>query len=383
MDRATDLRICFSAATAFPNRTDLGFAPISSLELQDQTLTLMFVTFVGNYLSPSDDLWLPAHQPRINPAAKPDGTEINLTTYSLDNDVNALACTEQLQICNPNRGADQVRCTPMLSLDILENWYINANDSGYLQNVLDNENQMTTASLILYALDWAHLSSLIDAFNRPPLLLNSLQQQTASLGLADDQWVQESNHLFSLTLNTIQRYITEFATGPAAPYSKYTSGWLADNPSFSLLCDSQIIRSPNFTSFSILGISFIFGFGGLTIFISIFLEAIVAYFQKRWRKGLFQQVRWRLDGKLQLQRMAFEEAGLGLWEGGRDQIPTTVVKGQKILLPQGWDEEHPSLCWSKEKARSERNGSSATLVNELVEYGEDVKMLLKDKKGWI
>ena len=62
-------------------------------------------------------------------------------------------------------------------------------------------------------------------------------------------------------------------------------------------------------------------------------------------------------------------------------LPTFLAHA--LQLPQGWDEEHPSLCWNSEKARSERRGSSATLVNELVEYGEDAKMLSKDKRGWI
>jgi hypothetical protein len=85
----------FSSATDFPADADLGFVPIPSLKLQDQTLTLMLVAYVGYYLSPSDDLWLPAHQPIIEPSQTPDGMEMNLTTYSLDNDVNVLACTEQ------------------------------------------------------------------------------------------------------------------------------------------------------------------------------------------------------------------------------------------------------------------------------------------------
>ena len=338
----------------------------------------MFVTYAGYYLSPSNDLWLPAHQAITSITGNPDGTETNVTTYSLDNDVNVLACTEQHQICNPNRWTNDLRCTPMLPLNVLEDGYINTNDSGYLQNVLDNEAQMTTASLLFYALDWAHLHQLLGNFNKPPLLLNSYQQQLASLGLADDQWLLETSHLFALTLNTVQRYITEFATGPPSPYSEYTSEWLAGNPTFNSLCNSQIIRSPNFTSFSMLGISLIFGLGGLTICISLCMESVVGYFRRRWRRGLFQQVRWRLDGKLQLQRMAFEEAGLGIWQGGADQVPTTVVRGKKITLPQSWDEDHPSLSSKGKKASPAWSESSTTLLNELGEVGEDGKMLVRD-----
>jgi hypothetical protein len=68
-------------------------------------------------------------------------------------------------------------------------------------------------------------------------------------------------------------------------------------------------------------------------------------------------VRWQLDSKLQLQRIAFEEAGLGVWQGGADQVPTTMIRGQKIELPEEWDEVHPSLYRKIGKARSAGSGS--------------------------
>jgi hypothetical protein len=357
LSRTLICRLRFSAASAFPKDPEGGFIPIPSLELMDQITTLMFVTYVGSYLSPSDDLWLPAHRPISTPSQTPDGAEMKLTTYAVDNDVSVLGCTEQLQICNPNRGPDETKCTPMLPLNVIEDGFIDFNKSEYLQTVLDNENQFTTTSLLLYALDQAFLRTLVNAFDEPPLLLNSLQQQTVSLGLADDQWLQESNHLFSLTLNAIQRYITQFATGPPEPYSQYTTGYIAANPSFEFLCTSQIIRNNNFTSFSILGISLVFGLCGLIICVSLSLETIVAHFQRRLKRGLFQQVRWQLDSKLQLQRIAFEEAGLGVWQGGADQVPTTMIRGQKIELPEEWDEVHPSLYRKIGKARSAGSGS--------------------------
>jgi len=68
------------------------------------------------------------------------------------------------------------------------------------------------------------------------------------------------------------------------------------------------------------------------ICVSLSLETIVSYFQRRYKRGLYQQVSWHLDSTLQLQRMAFEEAGFGEWEGGANEIPTTVVKGQQIQV---------------------------------------------------
>jgi hypothetical protein len=48
------------------------------------------------YLVPSDDPWMPAHQP---------GTGDGMTIYVGDHDVNLLGCVDQYQVCNPNSPA--------------------------------------------------------------------------------------------------------------------------------------------------------------------------------------------------------------------------------------------------------------------------------------
>lgn len=52
---------------------------------------------------------------------------------------------------------------------------------------------------------------------------------------------------------------------------------------------------------------------------------------------------WRLDSGLQLQRMPFEEAGLGTWERCAEYIPITAAGSEKIRVATEWDEWHPSI----------------------------------------
>jgi hypothetical protein len=116
------------------------------------------------------------------------------------------------------------------------------------------------------------------------------------------------------------------------PCAQYTAGFSMMDPQLEWICNNQIIRDDSYTSFSILWISLIFGLGGLIILVSLNLETVVSYFQRRYKRGLYQQLRWQLDSTLQLQRMAFEEAGFGEWEGGTNEVPTTVMRSQLIQV---------------------------------------------------
>jgi hypothetical protein len=75
-----------------------------------------------------------------------------------------------------------------------------------------------------------------------------------------------------------------------------------------------------------------FGLGELIIVVSLNLETVFSCYWRRYKQSLYQQVRWRLDSTLQLQRMAFEEAGFSEWKGGANKIPTTVVNNVQIQV---------------------------------------------------
>ncbi|KAE9375831.1 hypothetical protein N431DRAFT_370723 [Stipitochalara longipes BDJ] len=341
-----------------------GFAPVSNLSVVNQTLNLIFVTFSGFYTNASDDLWLPAHQ-MTNFTAKVNGAGLIRTAYAPDNAISVLACTEQHQFCNPNRGPSDVRCTPMLPLwELVNGW--NDTSTGYYGPVFDTDNQFATVGVMTYAVQEAQLAFTTDSFYTVPLLAEDLREGRVALGLPDNQWIQEADHLFAMGMNSIQRWVTESATGPPEPWDQYTAGYY---PPGEWICDNQIIRDARYTSFSILWISLIFGMGGLVILASLNLETVVSYFQRRYKRGLYQQVRWQLDSTLQLQRMAFEEGGFGVWEGGANEVLTTVVKTEQIQTAMEWDELHPSICgktskWRKGSTMRELTDESKESISE-------------------
>jgi hypothetical protein len=235
------------------------------------------------------------------------------SVYTLDNPISVMACTEQHQFCNPNRGPDDVRCTPLLPLGLIMDAWIDE-DWGYFELVFDTENQISTSQSVTYSAQQAHLSILTASFDTAPLLADDLWEGDVSLGLASDQWILEADNIFATGLNAIQRWVTEFATGPPGSYAQYTAGGRYTSNGH-----------PRY-GYAIIELSVM-----LDIRLSVSYESLL-FFQRRYRRGLYQQVRWQLDLTLQLQRMAFEEARFGDWEGGARQVPTPVVKNVQFQV---------------------------------------------------
>lgn len=175
-------------------------------------------------------------------------------------------------------------------------------------------------------------------------------------------WKQTENW-FAVSMANLQRYVVNVATGPPGVDAQYTYGQTDGDTSEQKYCASQIVRRQDFTNFGVLAIAIIVSLGGAIICISLFLETLVGHLQFRFKRGLYHQVRWQLDSTLQLQRMAFEEAGLGTWSGGADDVPVTE-KGEKDFAPATeWDEWHPSIC-GKATTRRDMSIRSGDTDNE-------------------
>jgi hypothetical protein len=90
-----------SAVFALTGQGSDEWEPVSELNRTDADVTLMMLTqnAIG-YLARSDDPWMPAHTPVGD-------------TWIGDYLVNLLACIDQYQICNPNKGAGPSACTKL------------------------------------------------------------------------------------------------------------------------------------------------------------------------------------------------------------------------------------------------------------------------------
>ena len=85
------------------------------------------------YVAPSDDLWMSAHtQYTADPI------------WVADYDVNLLGCTDQYQICNPNKGNDPSACTKLLGQFTLMNEVV-----SLVNTTAFNDHQILTAMRFL------------------------------------------------------------------------------------------------------------------------------------------------------------------------------------------------------------------------------------------
>lgn len=147
---------------------------------------------------------------------------------------------------------------------------------------------------------------------------------------------------FATGLARLQQSVVQYATGsPNVIEGAYIS---KPTEAFSqMMCDNQQVRSTNNAmNFSTLGVVIILIVGGLLITTSLILDTLVGFIQRKRNMRDYQRVQWALDEKLQLQRLAYEEAGMGTWSGGTSVVPVTKF-GEKFGMPPDVDRDHPRI----------------------------------------
>jgi hypothetical protein len=103
-------------------------------------------------------------------------------------------------------------------------------------------------------------------------------------------------------------------------------------PEEQAMCSNQRARFVNAMSFNGLGILVILGVGSVIIVTNLSLPFVVAFAQKHLRKGTYRRMAWIMDETWQLQRMAYEGAGQGIWRCEESMVPLTQ-RGEKFGLP--------------------------------------------------
>ena len=142
-------------------------------------------------------------------------------------------------------------------------------------------------------------------------------------------------------LARIQKGVVEYATGPTNVLENTYIAKPNDEPSRQL-CNNMKTKAPpgsGAVSFSTLGVAIIIGLGGLIIIVHIILEYAVTNVVPTRNTNL---IRWAIDDKLQLQRLAFEGAHMGTWKSGIGAVPTTTnyeLFGMEITGKK----EHPTI----------------------------------------
>ncbi|KAL8739322.1 MAG: hypothetical protein Q9181_000053 [Wetmoreana brouardii] len=252
----------------------------------------------------------------------------NTTMYTPDHWVGVLACADQFQFRNPANG----KFTPLTSNSFMPEEF---------SKLELNKVQHATAESMYYTVQTANMYYSVHSQGA-----NSLRASVTlggsdfiQIGLPDNQWMIEVAGMFSLSLAKVQQQIVAYATGPT-----YLHEGLTFVKGDKDLCRRQKIRGASgFLSFSVLGVSIILVFGGLLILTASGLDTFVGFIRSKLDWEDHKRLQWTLDEKMQLQRLAFEEAGQGRWSGGTDAVPTTS-KDELLGFRFGLNKNHPRLA---------------------------------------
>lgn len=257
--------------------------------------------------------------------------------------VNVMACIDQHQFCNPNNN----RCTNFTSPSTV---------SDEVQSIGLNSVQSWIATRFVYQIYYSTLYSTIAGRGVSALRAQEHVQDLESDPLPDDQWMIEVKSWFDTGLARLQNYMVEYAAGPQNLIEGAYVLKLNHSDAQSL-CRNQKVRSTgsNTINFSVLGLALVLIICSSLIITNLALETIVGFIQRKYKTGTYRRLQWIIDEKLQLQRMAFEEAGMGTWSGGDAAVPVTRL-GEKFGLPRYTDRSHPRLLPDYLKVRGSAGG---------------------------
>ena len=280
----------------------------------------------------------------------PTGDGVNETYYSANQYVNALACIDQHQFCNPSNG----KCTPLSG---------NLQVPTHLPELGLNDAQASTAITMELTISFLNTYYSVHSRGSNALRASETLDQGIQIPLPDNQWMTEVSTWFAVSMAKLQQRIVQYATGPSyVPEGLTLVG--PENIYQERVCNNTKIQSQSgTTSFSVLGVSIILIVGSVLIFTSLVLSNVMGFIRRKRHWKEYKTLQWTLDDKLQLQRLAYEEAGQGQWRGGTDSVPVTR-RGDKFGVPETVDGKHPRL--SRVWRHSDNHGEVALEVEGLI-----------------
>lgn len=261
------------------------------------------------------------------------------------------------------RADESLACTPLTSPLLLKD---------EISKIGLNPAQNATARLVLAAHGGKGISSSVYGRGSAALIANEHVELGFQNHLPNDQWMIEAKNWFAISMAKLQFAIVEYATGPPFP-SEHVGVKLPSSPDAEKICTSiKVPHSGEFMSFSALGLAIIFIVGTIILITSIVLEPVVNYAHRHWaRRYNYRRVQWILDGKFQLQRMAYESAGVGVWEKKDTNTPVTADEAAIFCLPHDIEIETPQPGFP------EKIGASVPYVGAGLEFQEQDALMTR------
>ena len=281
-----------------PTNIYSGFEPINGLASKSADLSLMLMSYVGDYLNEVGDPWFSAHYQHHTNTSQ----VVTRTKYAPDKSINALGCVEQHQFCT------STTCTPFLGLVPAQS------PEAFVATLTPRQN--VTYNRIWNAAGSSFIGPVVQGLNTgtTPVLaaLQTVQgAHTIGLGLPDDQWQSEVRYWYNVSMALFQQQFTQYNTGRIAADTKYFLP--PESEAAAWWCQNLMIPSTEFQSFSVLTLILILVFGTLIILSSLMIEQLASWAQK-WSgstRSLARRESWDNDDMLILQDRANEK---GLWK---------------------------------------------------------------------
>lgn len=247
--------------------------------------------------------------------------DIAVSWYFPTNNLTALLCTEQHQICSATNSS---HCSPLVTQSEVKA------TSQTMQALALNDVQKATVTRIGSVLPYGNIFNVVAGRQGNALLASQTLyagQQTAPL--PENQWEIEVQNWFSLTLAQLQNSMLQYVTGPDDANLQRFVHLAADDPSSELakLCTQQRVGPvAGYTNFDFSAIIVLLVVGVVLIPFGLLFDRIVVLVGRLLRLRYAAQRRdaWIADGIFQVQRAALEARGVMEWLDGSEDVPVSL-----------------------------------------------------------
>ena len=311
-----------------------SFQPINKLNRTDADISLVHLLTWIDFHGPMPDPWFLSMVP--DPHYNTNGGVSNDPLYSRDwdNPLTTVACAEQHQVCNPAASGGR-QCTNLTGLyDVLAQSASNIGLTPRQKAIVDRSVYPAWDNFYgraLYTLGGEYLITSKYVFGG----------ESPADVLGPEPWKEEFSNWFGMNLVSMQIESREYVIGPIEQ-SWYQYIEIANDTSNKWMCNNQIARRDDYSSFSILGICIILCIGGCMISLNVVGPFLWRRYQARTPDGRMRNTEWLLEGNLQLHRLAFENNGKGRWFNTHGATPIAPDQQFSVSGLRRQDTEKPS-----------------------------------------
>jgi hypothetical protein len=297
-----------------------GFLPIPELNRTNADINLLFLLQGQGvqYPTPVDDPWFEAKSPKSVSYEDQSGESRNETVYNPQLPISTVGCAMQKQWCSNPGDKSKAICTDLTGL---------VPSIRQARQLFTSEKQQVTLERMIQTIkEVGDFSKMILSIPGSFLLMNKYGYYRVAAP-ADDQWIQELDHMFGMMLTSMQIRNYRFAAGyqsaldikPIIQTPSVNENWM---------CSAQIVRRQDYQSLSVLGLVLICSIGGVIILVNLTLDSIVGWYQKRYNKRGYAMQEWDMLQAEALQRQLYLSHGFDF----REQYVSIaeVLDGMKI-----------------------------------------------------